>query len=379
LIGLKVAVSRRNQHRIQANNLEKAKQSAADIGLLAQKFFHRIARSRMEDSASAMTVLPQIARILRRTGPATMFIFCAGAITRRTTSCFASGTGKWCRMKIDALRPELYSVTDRDAASYSAIFPEAIANTLEIWRRCHLDLEFGCSSIRSIGAAREKREEYCASFVTTVCDGATANARRTTGIDSTARLRVRRFEKTGFVSYCSLLISFISPKEKGIPVGPDAALPPVQWLAYVWITDIDRFSTDCFRGFLNPDRVSPPDTTLIFAKHVAEKSSSTSGRNTVNPVAQSSRLANSKRKAWCATWAVMGLSYRRCGSHCKDDPNELNITLDSAVEKNPELKRAVATEPATRQLFEYAKILEGLSRNAGVHAAGVVDRRSRLV
>jgi DNA polymerase-3 subunit alpha len=53
-------------------------------------------------------------------------------------------------------------------------------------------------------------------------------------------------------------------------------------------------------------------------------------------------------------------------------PNELNITLDSAVEKNPELKRAVATEPATRQLFDYAKILEGLSRNAGVHAAGVV-------
>jgi DNA polymerase-3 subunit alpha len=53
-------------------------------------------------------------------------------------------------------------------------------------------------------------------------------------------------------------------------------------------------------------------------------------------------------------------------------PNELNITLDSAVEKNPELKRAVATEPATRQLFDYARVLEGLSRNAGVHAAGVV-------
>src|SRR5437899_10574864 len=52
--------------------------------------------------------------------------------------------------------------------------------------------------------------------------------------------------------------------------------------------------------------------------------------------------------------------------------NELKITLDSAVEKNPELKRAVATEPATRQLFDYAKVLEGLSRNAGVHAAGVV-------
>src|SRR5207249_9428118 len=53
-------------------------------------------------------------------------------------------------------------------------------------------------------------------------------------------------------------------------------------------------------------------------------------------------------------------------------PNELNITLDAAVEKNPELKRAVAAEPPTRELFEYAKTLEGLSRNAGVHAAGVL-------
>ena len=53
-------------------------------------------------------------------------------------------------------------------------------------------------------------------------------------------------------------------------------------------------------------------------------------------------------------------------------PNELNITLESAAEKNAEFKRAIATEPKTKQLFEYGKILEGLSRNAGVHAAGVV-------
>ncbi len=68
----------------------------------------------------------------------------------------------------------------------------------------------------------------------------------------------------------------------------------------------------------------------------------------------------------------MGLSYRDADRIAKMIPNELNITLDSAVEKNPELKRAVAAEPATRQLFDYAKVLEGLSRNAGVHAAGVV-------
>jgi len=68
----------------------------------------------------------------------------------------------------------------------------------------------------------------------------------------------------------------------------------------------------------------------------------------------------------------MGLSYRDADRIARMIPNELNITLDSAAEKNVELKRAIATEPQTKQLFEYGKILEGLSRNAGVHAAGVV-------
>src|SRR5207249_4008948 len=69
---------------------------------------------------------------------------------------------------------------------------------------------------------------------------------------------------------------------------------------------------------------------------------------------------------------VMGLPYAAADRIARMIPNELNITLDSAAEKNSELKRAIATEPQTKQLFEYAKTLEGLSRNAGVHAAGVV-------
>ncbi len=69
---------------------------------------------------------------------------------------------------------------------------------------------------------------------------------------------------------------------------------------------------------------------------------------------------------------VMGLSYGDCDRIAKMIPNELNITLAQAAEKTPDLKRAIETEPATRQLWEYAGLLEGLSRNAGVHAAGVV-------
>ena len=69
---------------------------------------------------------------------------------------------------------------------------------------------------------------------------------------------------------------------------------------------------------------------------------------------------------------VMGLSYGDADRIAKMIPNELNITLAAAAEKTPDLKKAIETEPATRQLWEYAGLLEGLSRNAGVHAAGVV-------
>ena len=69
---------------------------------------------------------------------------------------------------------------------------------------------------------------------------------------------------------------------------------------------------------------------------------------------------------------MIGLSYSDADRLAKMIPNELNITLASAAEKVPELKRAIATEPATRQLWDYALTLEGLSRNAGVDAAAVV-------
>jgi DNA polymerase-3 subunit alpha len=69
---------------------------------------------------------------------------------------------------------------------------------------------------------------------------------------------------------------------------------------------------------------------------------------------------------------VIGLAYAAADRIAKMIPNELNITLESAVEKNAELKQAIENEPDTKQVFEYGRILEGLSRNAGVHAAGVV-------
>jgi DNA polymerase-3 subunit alpha len=125
---------------------------------------------------------------------------------------------------------------------------------------------------------------------------------------------------------------------------------------------------------LNPDRVSPPDIDVDFCEarrgEVLEYVRQKYGERRVAQIITFGKL---KAKSVVRdVGRVMGWSYRDADRIAKMIPNELNITLDSAVEKNPELKRAVANEPPTRQLFDYAKVLEGLSRNMGVHAAGVV-------
>src|SRR5438132_4365144 len=116
-----------------------------------------------------------------------------------------------------------------------------------------------------------------------------------------------------------------------------------------------------FERFLNPDRVPPPDIDVDFCEarrgEVLEYVRQKYGERRVAQIITFGKL---KAKSVVRdVGRVMGWSYRDADRIAKMIPNELNITLDTAVEKNPELKRAVAAEPPTRQLFDYAKVLEG--------------------
>src|SRR5438445_1197602 len=258
-------------------------------------------------------------------------------------------------------------------------FPEAITNTLEIAGRCRVDLEFGHSKYPEYPVPAGKTRE---GYLRELCyDGLRARYGESAVRDG-ALIRRLDYElgvldKTGFVSYLLIVWDFIHfAKEKGIPVGPGRGSAAGSIVAFVLgITDIDPLQYGLiFDRFLNPDRVSPPDIDIDFCEarrgEVLEYVRQKYGERRVAQIITFGKL---KAKSVVRdVGRVMGWSYRDADRIAKMIPNELNITLDSAVEKNPELKRAVATEPATRQLFDYAKVLEGLSRNAGVHAAGVV-------
>ncbi|HZS17077.1 MAG TPA: DNA polymerase III subunit alpha [Candidatus Udaeobacter sp.] len=383
LIGLSGCLAGEINSAIQANNIEKAKQSAAEYRdiLGADNFFIELHDHGIEEQRRCMTVLPQIARDIGVGLVAANDVhFLRRSDHQAHDVMLCIGTGKMVQDE-NRMRyvPELYLKSPAEMCELFRDFPEAIANTLKIGERCHLDLEFGHSKYPDYPVpAGKTREEY-------LRDLCYEGLRRRYGERAANDPELIRrldyelgvFEKTGFVSYLLIVWDFIHfAKEKGIPVGPGRGSAAGSMVTYVLgITDIDPIQFGLlFERFLNPDRISPPDIDVDFCEarrgEVLEYVRQKYGERRVAQIITFGKL---KAKSVVRdVGRVMGWSYRDADRVAKMIPNELNITLETAVEKNPELKRAVATEPQTRQLFDHAKILEGLSRNAGVHAAGVV-------
>src|SRR2546426_12019446 len=383
LIGLSGCLAGEVNSAIQSNNIEKAKQAAAEYRdiLGAENFFMELHDHGMEEQRQCKRVLPQIAKDL---GVGLVAANDVHFLRRDDHDAhdvmLCIGTGK---MVQDESRmryaPELYFKSAAEMRELFKDFPEAITNTLAIGERCNVTIEFGKSKYPEYPVSEGQTRE---GYLRELCyKGLEERYGERAKIDNQLRERLAYelgvLEKTGFVSYILIVWDFIHfAKGRGIPVGPGRGSAAGSLIAYVLgITDIDPLQFGLiFERFLNPDRVSPPDIDVDFCEarrgEVLEYVRQKYGERRVAQIITFGKL---KAKSVVRdVGRVMGLSYRDADRIAKMIPNELNITLDSAVEKNPELKRAVATEPATRQLFDYAKVLEGLSRNAGIHAAGVV-------
>jgi DNA polymerase-3 subunit alpha len=383
LIGLSGCLASEVNSAIQANQIDKATKFAAEYRdiLGAKNFFIELHDHGIEEQQICNRVLPQIAKDLGVGLVAANdvhFLHRTDHAAHDVMLCI--GTGK---MVSDERRmhyvPELYFKSPEEMREVFRDFPEAIANTLQIGERCHLDLEFGKSKYPEYPVSEGKTRE---GYLRELCEKGLVDrygerARTDNELRQRLDYEIGVLEKTGFVSYILIVWDFIHfAKERGIPVGPGRGSAAGSLVAYVvGITDIDPLQYGLiFERFLNPDRISPPDIDVDFCEarrgEVLEYVRQKYGERRVAQIITFGKL---KAKSVVRdVGRVMGLSYQAADRIAKMIPNELNITLDTAVEKNAELKRAIATERETKQLFEYGKILEGLSRNAGVHAAGVV-------
>jgi DNA polymerase-3 subunit alpha len=272
--------------------------------------------------------------------------------------------------------PELYLKTPEEMAEIFRDHPEALSNTARIADRCEVSMEFGKSRFPVFHPPDGKTRE---GYLRELCE---EGFQRRYG-DGTPALRERLnyelgvLEKLGFTSYFLIVWDFIHfAKERGIPVGPGRGSAAGSMVAYVLgITDLDpvRYGL-IFERFLNPERVSPPDIDVDFCQarrgEVIEYVRQKYGERCVSQIVTFNQLGAKSVVRDVAR--VLGLSYGDGDRIAKMIPNELNITLESAREKNPDLKQAIESEPGTQQLWGYSTVLEGLSRNAGIHAAGVV-------
>ena len=275
--------------------------------------------------------------------------------------------------------PELYFKSSAEMRELFSEFPEACDNTLRIAERCNFEMEFGVAKYPAFeppaGLTRE-------AYLRKLChDGLVKRFgdRAKTDPELIERLEYELgvIEKTGFVSYFLIVWDFINyAKERGIPVGPGRGSAAGSLIAYALaITDIDPLRYGLiFERFLNPERISPPDIDVDFCMErrgeVIEYVRQKYGERAVSQIVTFGTLG--AKSVVRDVGRVLGWSYGDGDRVAKMIPNELNITLDDAAKKNPELATAIENEPPVRQLWDYATVLEGLSRNTGIHAAGVV-------
>jgi DNA polymerase-3 subunit alpha len=181
----------------------------------------------------------------------------------------------------------------------------------------------------------------------------------------------------GFPGYFLIVADFIRwARANDVPVGPGRGSGAGSLVAYsLGITDIDPLKYDLlFERFLNPERVSMPDFDIDFCmdgrdrviEYVAQKY----GKERVSQIITVRHHGREGRGA--RRGRVLGMGYGYVDKIAKLIPFELGITLDDALEKEPELKRLYKEDEEIKNLIDLARSLEGLTRNAGMHAGGVV-------
>ena len=302
--------------------------------------------------------------------------------------CIHDGT-----LLADPSRPRRYTQQQflRSQAEMQALFadvPAALANSVEIARRCSLTLRLGEARLPVFPVpAATTPEQYLRDAAAA---GLTARLAAATPVVTDAGRYGQRLATEldvicpmGFASYFLIVADFIDwARNHGVPVGPGRGSGAGSLVAYaLGITDIDPLRYDLlFERFLNPERVSMPDFDIDFCMvgrdRVIDYVAAKYGPERVSQIITYGTLA--AKAVVRDVGRVLGHPYGMVDRIAKLVPFELEMTLDKALEKEPELKRLYRDDEEVRTLIDMARSLEGLTRNAGKHAGGVVIAPSVL-
>ncbi|MGB5580085.1 MAG: DNA polymerase III subunit alpha [Woeseia sp.] len=292
--------------------------------------------------------------------------------------------------------PEQYLRSGAEMVTLFADVPEAISNALEIARRCNLNLKLGESVLPAFPVPGKQTEEDFLRAesarglervlgIKYLRDKTPTAQREQTEVPYQQRLasELDVICAMGFPGYFLIVADFIRwAKEQGIPVGPGRGSGAGSLVAYaLGITDVDPLEYDLlFERFLNPERVSMPDFDVDFCMegrdrvidYVAERY----GRERVSQIITYGTMA--AKAVVRDAGRVLGHPYGFVDRIAKQIPFELGITLDKALLQEDELAAMYRDDEDVKTTIDLARSLEGLVRNAGKHAGGVVIAPGKL-
>ena len=288
---------------------------------------------------------------------------------------------------------EQYLRSPAEMAELFADIPEALANTVEIARRCGLVLELGKPYLPDYPVPagltmdeyfRKVSHEGLEQRLQVLLDPAAGDfSERQAEYRARLDFELETIIQMGFPGYFLIVMDFIRwAKQHDIPVGPGRGSGAGSLVAYALsITDLDPIEYDLlFERFLNPERVSMPDFDVDFCMEkrdrVIDYVADTYGREAVSQIITFGTMA---AKAVVRDVArVQGKSYGLADKLSKMIPFEVGMTLEKALEQEEPLQEFLRDDPQAQEIWDMAVQLEGITRNVGKHAGGVVIAPSKL-
>ena len=254
--------------------------------------------------------------------------------------------------------------------------PQAIENTQKIADRCEVEIEFGNTKLPHFEVPKGYTSE---TYLRELCYRGLKERypNHDKELEDKLEYELSVIKNMGYVDYFLIVWDFIHfAKEHDIMVGPGRGSAAGSLVSYTTgITDIDPIRYNLlFERFLNPERVTMPDIDIDFCferrQEVIDYVVRKYGKDCVTQIVTFGTLA--ARGVIRDVGRVMDLPYSFVDQIAKNIPSELGITIDKALQKNPELRKMYESDETVRNLIDMSKRLEGLPRHTSMHAAGVV-------